>query len=180
MWAILPIRERRCQDIDQVLLFCLKSVYSAAVKCQAKLLTFGVNCRLQLAGLGKKREETVKPTIFSLLCVESDFGTTDTTDKSFTVFFARWGVKFERQLKISACWVLVDNSTIGLHVPSRRKKSLQSYCSVDFDFLGPLMSRCVTTQVSVNSQIRVIKNVSFSLLLVTFVVTKTWNDFKPP
>ena len=28
------------------------------------------------------------------------------------------------------------NSTIELHVPSRRKKSLQSYCSVDFDFLA--------------------------------------------
>ena len=44
-------------------------------------VTFEVNWRLQLAGLGKKREETVKPT--------SDFGTADTTDKSFTVFFAR-------------------------------------------------------------------------------------------
>ena len=33
------------------------------------------------------------------------------------------------------------------------------------------MSRCVTTQVSVNSQIRVIKNVpAFSLLLVTFSI----------
>ena len=67
------------------------SVYSAAVsKCWAKLLPFGVNCRLQLAGLGKKREETVKPTCFSLLYVETDiFGTTGTTDKSFTVFFTR-------------------------------------------------------------------------------------------
>ena len=36
------------------------------------------------SGLEKKREETVKPTCFSLLYVESDFGT---TDKSFTVFF---------------------------------------------------------------------------------------------
>ena len=32
------------------------------------------------------------------------------------------------------------------------------------------MSRCVTPQVSVNSQICVIKNVSFSLLLVTFSI----------
>ena len=31
--------------------------------------------------------------------------------------------------------VELDNSTIELHVPSRRKKSLQSY-SVDFDFLA--------------------------------------------
>ena len=31
------------------------SVYSAAVECSIFLL-FGVNCRLQLAGLGKKKE----------------------------------------------------------------------------------------------------------------------------
>ena len=30
------------------------------------MLPFGVNCRLQLAGLGKKREEGVKPTCFML------------------------------------------------------------------------------------------------------------------
>ena len=30
----------------------------------------------------------------------------------------------------------LDNSTIELHAPSRRKKSLHSYCSVDFDFLA--------------------------------------------
>ena len=58
--------------------FFFVSVHSAAVKCQAKLLQFGVNCRLKLAGLGKKREETVKPTCFSLLYVESDFVTTET------------------------------------------------------------------------------------------------------
>ena len=57
-----------------------------------------------------------------------------TTDKSFTVFFVRSGVKFDRRVKISAREL--DNSTIELHVPSRRKKSFQSYCSVDFDFLA--------------------------------------------
>ena len=30
----------------------------------------------------------------------------------------------------------LGNSTIELHVPPRRKKRLQSYCSVDFDFLA--------------------------------------------
>ena len=35
----------------------------------------------------------------NLLYVESDFGT---TDKLFTVFFTRWGVKFDRWVKISA------------------------------------------------------------------------------
>ena len=55
--------------------FC--SVDSAAMKCWAKLLPFGVNCRLQLAGLWKKRKETVKATCFSLLYVESNFGITE-------------------------------------------------------------------------------------------------------
>ena len=32
--------------------------------------------------------------------------------------------------------VQLNKSTIELHVPLRRKKSLQSYCSVDFDFLA--------------------------------------------
>ena len=34
--------------------------------------------------------------------------------------------------------VELDNSTIQLHVPMRRKKRLQSYCSEDFDFLALL------------------------------------------
>ena len=109
----------------------LTSVYSAALRCWAKLLPFGVNCRLQLAGLGKKREETVKPTFsVSLLYVESDFGTTDATDKSSPVEALNLIVDSKSQP------VELDNSTIELHVLSRRKKSLQSYCSVDFDFLA--------------------------------------------
>ena len=108
------------------------SVYSADVKCQAKLLPFGVNCQLQLAGLGKKREETVKPTCFSLLHVESDFGTTPQTNHS------QYSSPVEALSLIvdsKSQPVELDSSTIELHVPWRRKKSLQSYCSVDFDFL---------------------------------------------
>ena len=64
----------------------------------------------------------------------------------------------------------LDNSTIELHVPSRRKKSLQSYCSVDFDFLA-LMRFDMTFDVTLrDDSIRVINNVSFSLLLVTFSI----------
>ena len=136
MKAILPIREWRCQDIKSYFMRSFfVSAYSAAVKCQAKLLPFGVNSWLQLAGLGKKREETVKPTCFSLLHVESDFGATDTTDKWFTVLSSPVeALNLIIRLKISARWVF--NSTIELHVPSRRKESLQLYCSVDFDFLA--------------------------------------------
>ena len=44
--------------------------------------------------------------------------------------------------------VELGNSTIELHVPSRRKKSLQSYCSVDFDFLAFIMRFDMTFDVT--------------------------------
>ena len=108
----------------------------------------------------------MKPTCFSLLHVESDFGATDTTDKSFTVLSSPVeALNLIIRLKISARWVF--NSTIELHVPSRRKESLQLYCSVDFDFLA-LMRFDMTFHVTLRDS--VIKNVSFSLLLVTFSI----------
>ena len=66
--------------------------------------------------------------------------------------------------------VELDNSTIELHAPSRRMKSLHSYCSVDFDFLA-LMRFDMTfdatlredSSFGINSQIRVIENISLSL-----------------
>ena len=61
--------------------FCL-SVFSSS-EVLGKITSIRGKC------LGKKREETVKPTCFSLLYVKSDFGITDTTNKSFTVFLAR-------------------------------------------------------------------------------------------
>ena len=56
--------EQFCPFANEGAKISVYSVYSAAVKCWAKFLPFGVNCQLQLAGLGKKREETVKPTCF--------------------------------------------------------------------------------------------------------------------
>ena len=101
----------------------------------------------------------------NLLYFESDFGTTDTTDKSFTVFFARGGIT-NLIVNSKSQPIELDNSTIELHVPSRRKKSLQSYIILWIfisllDAIWPLMSRCVATQVSVNSQIHVIKTSHF-------------------
>ena len=66
--------------LHEIILFCL--MYSAAVKCKPKLLPFGKKCWLMLAGLGKKKRGNCEA---NLLYVESDFATTDTTDKSFTV-----------------------------------------------------------------------------------------------
>ena len=44
----------------------------------------------------------------------------------------------------------LHNSTIELPVPSRRKKSLQLYCSVDFDFLA-LMRFYMTFDVTLRN-----------------------------
>ena len=55
-------------------------------------------------------------------------------------------------------------------MPPRRKKSLQSYCSVDFDFLS-LMRFDMTFDVTLREDsICVIKIISFSLLLVAFSI----------
>ena len=52
--------------------------------------------------------------------------------------------------------VEANNSTFELHLPTlRRKKSSQSYCSVDSDFLALIrfdITRALTAPVSVNSQ----------------------------
>ena len=58
----------------QLIFFCLNVFSSSEVL--GKVTSIGVNCQLQLAGLRKKREETVMPACFSLLYIESDFGTT--------------------------------------------------------------------------------------------------------
>ena len=86
-------REWRCQDIDQVLLheiilFC-SSVFSSSGVLGKKITSIRSKLPTAACWSREEREETVKTTCFSLLYVESDFGTTDTTDKSLTVFFAR-------------------------------------------------------------------------------------------
>ena len=72
--------------------------------------------------------------------------------------------------------VELDDSTIELRVPSRRKKSLQSYCFVDFDFLD-LMRFDMTFDDTLRDDSSFGKltnscnlNVSFSFLLVTFSI----------
>ena len=138
MLAILPIRERRCQDIDQVSSTSWDDFFFLS-QCP-----FGVNCRLQLAGLGKKREETVKPTCFSLLyeTYESDFGT---THKSFTVFFARWGVKLDRRLKIAARWgvkfdrrLKIAARWVRCAVEAKEKLAIIMFCGFWFPCLNAI------------------------------------------
>ena len=159
MWAILPIREWRFQDIDQVLLH--EIIFFLSV------LQFGVNCWLQLAGLGKKREETVKPTCFmSKATSVPQTPQTNRSQCSSPVEALNLIVESKSQP------VELDNSTgIELHLPSRRKNSLQSYCSVDFDFLG-LTQLDMTFDATLRDDSSFgkltnscnFKNVSFSLL----------------
>ena len=170
MRAIVPIREWRCQDNDQVLLHerILFSVYSAALKCQAKMLPFGVNRRLQPAGLEKKREESVKPTCF--MSKPTLVPQTNHSQYSSPIKASNLIVKSKSSLPIQ-----LNNSTVEFHVLSRRKKSLQSYCSVDFDFLAlmqfdmtfDVMLRDSSSFGKLTDSCLTYQNISFSLLPVT-------------
>ena len=88
----LPIREWRCQDIDQVLLhedhfFLSSELLDKNASIRSKLPTAAC-CMVSGDNRGKFEA--------NLLYVESesDFGAT--AGKSFTVFFARGGVEFDR------------------------------------------------------------------------------------
>ena len=120
------------------------------------------------------------PPFHILVQAESDFGTTDTAQTppanhsqcSSPVEALNLIVESKSQP------AKLHNLTIGLHVPSRRKKSLQSYCFVDFDFLD-LMQFDMTFDVTLRDDSSFGKvtnscneNVSFSLLLVMFSITE--------
>ena len=87
------------------------------------MLQFGVNYQLQLVGLRMKREEGVQPTCFV------SKATLDTQTNH-----SHWALNLI--VKSKSLPVDLNDSTIELLMPSRQKKSLQSYCSVDFDFLA--------------------------------------------
>ena len=131
MWAILPIREWRCQDIDQVLLheiiFSL-SVFSSSEELVKITSWFRVNCRLQLAGPGKKKRGNCEANLLYVEIKATSAPQTNHSQCSSPVEALNLVVESKSQP------VELDNSTIGLHLPSRRKNSLQSYCSMDFDF----------------------------------------------
>ena len=135
MWTILAIQEWRCQDINQILLREIVSVYSAAVKFLAKLLPFGVNCQLQF-GLGKKeRKLWSQPALACFMLKATSVPQTPQTSHS------QYSSPVEAlSLIVDSKYqpVDLDNLTIELHVPSKWKKSLQSHCSVDFDLLASM------------------------------------------
>ena len=79
------------------------------------------------------REKKKENCEANLLYVESDFGITDTTDKSFTVFFARWVLTLILESKSQP--VELESSTIELHVPSvkaKEKLAIIPFCGLWF------------------------------------------------
>ena len=108
MYLAALLSEWRLQDIDQVLLheiIFFFSVYSgSSSEVLAKIAS--VQSKLPTAACWSRQKKRGNCEV-NLFYVESSFGTTDTTDKSFTVFFAHWGIKFYCQVKISARWVKI-------------------------------------------------------------------------
>ena len=82
----------------------------------------------------EKREETVKPTCF--MSKATSVPHTPQTNHSQCSSESSPVEAFNLIVESKSQPLELDNSTIELHVSSRRKKSLQSYCSVDFDFLA--------------------------------------------
>ena len=72
MWAILPIHEWRCQDIDWVLLdeIIFLSVFSS-IEGLAKITSIQSKLPTAACWSQEKREETVKPTSFMSSPVEA-------------------------------------------------------------------------------------------------------------
>ena len=78
----------KIKDIDQVLLHEIIFFLSVFSSSQVLAKITSIRSKL-LSAAWWSREEKRGNCEANLLYVESDFGTTDTTDKSFTVFFAR-------------------------------------------------------------------------------------------
>ena len=98
---------------------CFLSVFSSS-----EVLGKNVSIRSKLPTVGKKRQEGVKSTCF--MSKATSVPQTNQSQYSSPVEALKLIVE-PKFLPVE-----LDNSTIELHVQSRRKKSLQSYCSVDF------------------------------------------------
>ena len=91
------------------------------------------------------REEKRGKCEANMLYVKSDCGTTDKTFTESLQYSSRVEA-LNLIVESKSLLVKLNNSTIELQVPSKRKKSLQSYCSVDFDFLAFDMTLDVTSR----------------------------------
>ena len=135
MWTILPIREWRCQDIDQVLLheiiFFLSCVFSSS-EVLGKITS--IRSKLPTAACWPREEKrgNWKPTSFMSKATSAP-QTLQTNHSQYS----SPGEALNLIVQSKSQPVELDNSTIELHMPSRRKKSLQSYCSVDLGFGFP-------------------------------------------
>ena len=132
VWAILPIREWRCQDIDQVsptswdhffLSQCIQQ------QCQSVgqnyfHLEWTADCSLLVLGR-KERKLWSQPALacFMLKVIFSVPQAPQTNHLQYSSPVEALNLIVDSKSQSAE----LDRSTIALHVPSRRKKSLQSY-----------------------------------------------------
>ena len=105
-------------------IFSSSEVLAKITSIQSKLLTAA-------CWSPEKREETVKPTCFTSKATSvPQTPQTNHSQCSSPIEALNLIVESKSQP------VKLDNLTIELHVPTSQKKSVQSYCSVHFDFLA--------------------------------------------
>ena len=123
MWAILSI------------FYFMRSFFFLSVFSRSEVLAKITSIRSKLPTAAcwfrEKREETVKPTCFIMSKATSVPQTPQTNHSQCSS-----PVEALNLIESKSQPVELDHSTIELHAPSKWKKSLQSCCSVDFDFLA--------------------------------------------
>ena len=159
MWAILPIRQKvpryRSSSTSWDLIFFLLTVFSSS-EVLAKIASPRSKLLTAACWSWEKKRGNCEA---NLLYVKSDFGNTNTTDKSFTVFFTRWGAKFDH-------WV-----TVWCVVEAKEKLTIILFCGFWFPRFNAIW---YDLWCHIAWRIKYNWNVSFSLLLVTFSIKATF------
>ena len=108
---------------------CIQQQWSVRQNCFHSELT--VDCSLLVSG-GKEKKLWNQPALACFMLKATSVP--QTSQANHSQYSSPEGLNLIVDSKSQP--VELDYSTIELHVPSRRKKSLQTYCSVDFAFLA--------------------------------------------
>ena len=163
MRAILPIREWRCQDIDQVLLHEISRVFSSS-EVLAKITS--IRSKLPTAACWSWRKKERKLWSQLALCrkrLRYHVQTPQANHSQCSSPVETLNLIVESKSQPAASWIIRPLSYICRRGERTACNHIVLWILISLlqrDLIWPLMSRCVTTQVSVNSQIRVILKTS--------------------
>ena len=143
MWAILSIREWRCQAIDQVLLheiifffFCF-SVFSSS-EVLGKISSIRSKLPTAACWSREKKRGNCEANLLSLFYVESDFGTTEPQTNHSQYFSPVEALNLIVDSKSQP--VELDNSTLGVTcaIEATEKLAIVLFCEFWFPYFNAI------------------------------------------